>query len=187
MRHEIALADRAGKQFGPAMSKLSMQEQVFVCLLFEGAANATDAWRKAGFKSQGRSAGAEGRMASYYTSLPRIIAAIKEEDQRRVVLMGTKANTALGAILANPQHADHFKAIKLIRDDAGMTKAVEKVVNVNVRISPEEKVEKIRLWAAAKGLDVEKLLGYSPEPLALDAEFAEVETEEDVHDLEDLL
>jgi len=192
-----SLGDPEGRMLGPCMSALSLQEQVFVMALFNGG-TAIAAFEAAGFTAPNRKA--LQRKCCYYTSLPRIVAAIRENDARKMVLLGAEAQAALAAIVRNPTHEAHFKAVKLARDDGGFTKPVEKIVNMKVEISREEKVRQIRQWATAKGLDVVKLLGYDPgEPV--DAEFTEAavyspkavdpgsaaSTEPDVHDLTELL
>jgi hypothetical protein len=172
---EPKIVDPEGKQLGSAMSALSLREQVFVMALFEQP-TAIKAFEQAGFTSTTRKA--LQRLCSYYSSLPRIQAAIREEDARRMVLVGAEAQQALAAMVRNPQHQDHYKAVKLARDDAGLTKPVAKVIDMNVSISTEEKVQRIRAWAISRGLDVEKLLGFDPGPAPVDAEFTEVPADE---------
>jgi len=170
---------------GAAMSKLSIQEQTFVCLLFS-CKTAIEAYEKA-FGTAPADRKSLASKCSYLSHTRRITDAIREEDAARMVLLGTKAQQALEAIVENPQHQDHFKAVKLSRDDAGMTRPVQKEISVKVEITQAEKVQRIRQWAQAKGLDIVKLLGFDPGEVT-DAEFTELPPPEpDVHDLAELL
>ena len=166
--------------FGPKMNRLTAREQMFVCNLFmanaKGVTKAADA---AGYTAPTRNALTQ--RAHHLVRRADISEAIREEAKRRTVLLLPRAHTALAAVLDNPQHADHFKAIKMARDDGGVSAAVERVLNLNVKVevTQAEKVQQIKVMAGALGLDATKLLGYTPdEPVdvnTVDAEFEEVE------------
>ncbi|MGA8611159.1 MAG: hypothetical protein WB760_05490 [Xanthobacteraceae bacterium] len=161
------------KEFGPMMGRLTVQEQIFVCNLFMGVSGITKAAELAGYQSITRN----GLRVMAHRLLRRkdIAEAVKEEAKRRTTFLLPKAQTALEYILDNPQHADHFKAIKMARDDSGVSVAVERVLNLNVKVevTQAEKVQQIKVMAATLGLDATKLLGYTPDE-PVDAEFEEV-------------
>ena len=163
-------------QFGPAMSKLTAQEQLFVLCFFENGGNQSAALESAGYEFKNRNT--KARLANYYIHTDRINAAIAEESKRRTAMLAPKVQKALENIIDNPQHQDHFKALKMARDDAGISRAVERVLNVKVEVSDADKIEAIRLFAIAHNMDPQKLLGFNPDK-AVEAEFSEVDPEEE--------
>jgi hypothetical protein len=165
------------REFGPMMNQLDVQEQIFVCNLFMGITSITKAAELAGYRAINRAA---LRVQAHRLLRKRKVAeAVKEEAKRRTVFLLPKAQKALDRILDNPQHADHFKAIKMARDDGGVSAAVERVLNVNmkVEVTQAEKVQQIQIMAKAMGIDPAKLLGYTPEQEITDAEFEDVDAE----------
>ena len=168
-------------KFGPAMSKLDAQEQVFVLCFFENGGNQSKAYADAGYVFP--TEGARRRGAHYLVHKKEIMEAIKEESQRRTVWMAAKVQSAMEALVDNPQHPDHFKALKLMRDDAGISRAVERVLNVKVEVSDADKIEAIKLFAIAHNLDPKRLLGFNPEEPAVEAEFSEVDHEAEEREL----
>ena len=156
------------------MGKLTAQEQVFVCLLFENLGSITRAAERAGFKHATR-AGLR-MLAHRLLHKPSVADAVVEESRRRTVFLAPKAQEALRTLLDSPTHPDHMKAIKLVRDDSKVSVAVDKVIQhkVDITISSTEKLEAIKRFAVSHGMDVQKLLGFDPEPplpIVVDAEF----------------
>ena len=178
-RQAVTTADK----FGPAMSKLTVQEQMFVCCFFENPSSMTKAAAAAGYESKSY----EGlrQMASRLMDKPQIAEAVKEESKRRNVFLLPKAHAALDRMLDNPQATGHFNAIKLVRDDAGVTRAVERILNLNVTVSHEDKMRELKEFAAAHGGTV---LGVPIEDLTTEAEYEQIEapTEKPIT-LEDLI
>jgi hypothetical protein len=158
------------------MSKLNSQEQLFVLCFFENGGNQGKALETAGFDFKNRNT--RDRLAHYYIHKKEIMEAIKEESQRRTVMLAPKVQAAIEALVDNPQHEAHFKALKMARDDAGISRAVERVLNVNVTVTDQEKLEAIKLFAKNHGIDPKKFLGYDPEKVE-DAEFSELTPEEE--------
>ena len=154
------------------MRKLTIQEQMFVCCFFENPKSATKAADRAGYTSetnQGLRKRAERLMAD-----PRIQEAIREESRNRNVFLLPKAHEAVSNLLDNPQATGHVAAIKMVRDDAGVTRAVERVLNVNVQVSREDKLRELKEFAAAHGgtvlgVPIEHITGETT-----DAEFEEI-------------
>ena len=171
------------EHFGPAMRKLTVQEQMFVCCFFETPNSMTKAAAAAGYES--KSEVGLRMMASRLMDRPQIAEAVKEESKRRNVFLLPKAHSALSNLLDNPQATGHFSAIKLVRDDAGVTRAIERVLNVNVTVSHEDKMRELKEFAAAHGGTV---LGVPIEDLITDAEYQQIEapTEKPIT-LEDLI
>jgi hypothetical protein len=160
---------------GPCMNRLTAQEQMFVMNLFNANAKGiTKAADQAGYRAPTRNALTQH--AHRLVIRQDISAAIREEAKRRTVLLLPKAHSALAAVLDNPQHADHFKAIKMARDDGGVSAAVERILNVNVKVevTQAEKLEQIKVMARALNLDPARLIGYDGEK-PIDADFEEVD------------
>ena len=184
MKHSRAL--ETGDDFGPAMRKLTAQEQLFVCVLFSSPKSITQAARDAGYTSE-TPLGLRLK-AHRLLRKPEVADAVREESKRRTTFLAPKAQMALANLLDHSEHADHFKAIKMVRDDAGVSQAVAKVLNVNVTVTQQEKIEAIKRFALAHpgfyGPDVTKLLGLEKpsQEAVLDAEFTE-----DVTDISELL
>lgn len=158
-------------EFGPAMQKLAIVEQMFVCNLFTSPKSITKAAEQAGVKAATRNALRVQAHKMLHT--PRISEAVIEESKRRTVFLLPKAQRALENVLDNSAHADHFKAIKMVRDDGGASKVIERVLNVKVEVSQTEKIKTIIEFAKSHGQDPKLLLGF--DPATIDAEFEEVD------------
>jgi hypothetical protein len=156
------------------MKKLDAREQLFVLCFFENGGNQTEALASAGWEAKNRNT--LYRLANYHIHRKEVMDAIREESQRRTVMLSAKVQRAIENIVENPQHQDHFKALKLLRDDAGVSRAVERVLSVRVEVSDNEKIEAIKQFALAHGLSPTKFLGFDPDK-AVEAEFSEVDTE----------
>lgn len=162
------------------MSKLGPQEQLFVLCFFETGGNQSKALEMAGYEFKNRNT--KDRLANYYIHKPHVQAAILEESKRRTVMLAPKVQAAVEALVDNPQHQDHFKALKMVRDDAGISRAVERVLNVRVELSDADKIEAIKQFAVAHHMDPQKFLGFDPAK-AVEAEFSEVDTEAEDREL----
>ncbi len=163
-------------QFGPAMVKLEAQEQLLVLCFFENGGNQSKALIQAGYEFKNNET--ERRMANYYFHKKTIQEAVLEESKRRTTLMVPKVQQALERLVESPEHQDHFKALKMVRDDAGISRAIERVLNVKVEVTQTEKIETIKRFALDHGFDPQKFLGFSPEKVE-DAEFSEISSADD--------
>lgn len=169
-------------QFGPMMNKLTGQEQLFVLLFFENGGHQSKAHEDAGFEA--KNSNTRHRLAHYHIHRKEILEAIKEESQRRTLMMVPKVQAALEHLIDSPEHQDHFKALKMARDDAGISRAVERVLNVKVEVSQPEKIEAIKQFAIAHKMDPKTLLGFNPDDgKTVEAEFSEVDTEAEDREL----
>jgi phage terminase small subunit len=171
------LAD-SNNEFGPMMRKLTIQEQLFVCQLFSPYRSITQCAASAGYKSKNREA---LRMRAHRLLRdPKIGDAVREESKRRTVFLLPKAQNALEMLLEHPEHTDHFKAVKMVRDDGAVSQAVERVlkVDVKVEITSAEKIKAIEAFARNHNIDPKTLLGFDPGE-TVDAEFTEVEHDPD--------
>lgn len=112
---------------------------------------------------------------------PRVLAAFREEADKRVQGHTILATDLLMTIAENPQHKDQFRAIVEILNRAGMIVATRHEVEVTDNRSTEEIISLVKRLAEKANLPVEQLLGNSSG--AIDAEFEELSNE----GLEDLL
>ena len=103
------------EQFGEAMRALPIQEQIFVSLLFSGLSSLTKAAEQAGYRAVTRAA--LRVQAHRLLHKPSVGAAMIEESKRRTQFLLPKAQKALDNLLDHPEHADHFKAVKLTREE----------------------------------------------------------------------
>jgi hypothetical protein len=161
------------EEFGPEMRKLGPQEQMFVCCLFQGLMSCTKAADLAGYTAVTRAA----LRVQAHRLLHRkdIAAAVIEESKRRTVFLMPRAQRALADLVESPQHPDHFKAVRLVREESGLSPVVRKAIDVNVQFSnmgQDEKMKHIIAFAERKGIDPKTLLGFDPH--IKDAEFEEV-------------
>lgn len=147
-------------EFGPEMRKLKVQEQVFVCMLFSGLPSVTKAAEKAGYKAKDR--GALRVQAHRLLHRGDIGRAVVEESKRRTQFLMPKAQKALDVLLDHPEHADHFKAVKLVREEVNGPVAVRRIVDMNVKVDMTDnaKIERIREFAKNHGIDPSKFLGF---------------------------
>ena len=176
MTTEICLpATAMSGHFGPAMRKLSSREQLFVCLLFEGAKNATEALERTGAVYKNRPT----LRAAAHNMLVKssVHDAIIEEGKRRTVELLPLAHSVIEEVARNPlaPASDRLKAAKMIRDDAGVTRISERLVNVKVEVSDVEKIARIKAFCVSRGIDPIKFLGFDPDVTQpVEAEYEEV-------------
>lgn len=174
MKGVASTALTTDSDFGPAMRRLTISEQMFVCNLFTNYKSITKAAELAGYT--GASRNALHIQAHRLLRKPEISEAVKEESKRRTTFLLPKAQRALERLIESPEHQDHYKAIKAVRDDGGVSRAVERVLTVNVNnVTDQEKLDKLRAFAVAHGYDPEKFMGRTIE----DAEFSEISSADD--------
>lgn len=112
-----ALADQSA--LGPKMRALTERQQAFVDAIFTlGNDNYTEAARLAGYADNG---GSSVRVAAYkMIHMEKILAAIKEEADRRLSAGAAMASNALLKMVADSAHRDHYKAVKDTLTMAGL-------------------------------------------------------------------
>lgn len=180
---------------GPAMKKLTPMMRAFVHAMVEiGGTDATLAYRAAGYTGSPETM----RVGAYKLAHDlRVIAALKEEADRRL-----RSNTLLGAsvmveIARDPLHKDRFKAAERLVDQGGLM-IIKEVKHTHDHAIAEGTIQE-RLERVMKRLGItlpeaqRLLIGSGPAPAdkddeVIDAEFAEVEPAGDGTDgLEDIL
>jgi phage terminase small subunit len=153
-----------------AMSQLTEKQQKFVIALLEtGGQNNAEAARIAGY-SQTNINGCAIE-ANRLLRKPKVIAAIKEEAERRIhggVLLGA---SVLVEIAGDKLHKDRFRAASALLDRGGMmiVGKTEHSLVIEDKRTEAELIEFITAQARLAGLDPRTLLGFNP-PTIIDVD-----------------
>lgn len=159
---------------GPCMRALNEKQRAFVYALVETGGNASQAAAAAGYgfdsdTPEKRSAACRTR--GYQLSHDdKVLAAIKEEAQKRLNSGALIATSALLEIVQDPAHKSRLRAIEVLLDRAGLV--VNRDVNINVNHTHKtdaDQIERITSLAQGLGLDPRQLLGQAG--VIVDAEF----------------
>lgn len=166
---------------GPAMIELNPQQRAFVyALLDTGGQSNTKAAALSGYAPGNPDA---QRVTAYRLAHdPKVLAAIKEEANRRLHSGAILGASVLLEIANDPTHKDRFKAASELLSRGGLVMATEHKVTVEHR-DDKGLIDKITVLANSLGLDPRQLLGNAAP--AVDAEFEDVTPSTD--GLEDLL
>jgi hypothetical protein len=153
------------------MNALAPRHRAWVIAMFEqGTADYTEAARAAGYEDTGTGA---IRVAGHRLAhRADVKAAMQEEQRRRLVLMLPLADKGLKDVVSNPQHKDQLKAVSMIFNRAGIFEETSHNINLNITMTVEEKLEKIRQLAEKHHIPVDQALG-----TITDAEFEELPAE----------
>jgi hypothetical protein len=176
-----ALAPGDGAEFGPAMKALpSDRHRMFVLSLYEiprGHGAQVKAAKMAGFGTSTTSAESWAVIGCKLAHDDKILAAIHEEDQRRVRASAPRAIRALEHLIETPDHRDHGRALGIVMDrvlPADTTHHVKVEHRVPVMVATAEVLERIAKLAARAGLDPLRLAAPP-----VDAEFVEITNDEE--------
>ncbi len=168
----------------PAMLEINPQQRAFVyAMLDTGGNNPSHATRLAGYSASSTNV---VHVTTYrLMHNPLILAAMKEEANRRLhsgVILGA---SVLVEIAKDPLHKDRLKAAQALLGHSGLVVAQEhRVIHENK--DDKAMIDKITILAQQLGLDPRKLLGNAaPASMVTDAEFTDVTPTAD--GLEDLL
>jgi hypothetical protein len=154
-------------QWGPCMKALpSDRHRAFVCALYEierGLGATTKAAKMAGFGTSTTSAVSWRAIAYRLAHDDKILAAIHEEDQRRIRTSAPRAIRALTNLVEDPDHKDHGRAIAMILD---RVHPAETHHTVEVRHHIDHDAEAVTQLRMLKSLDVsraklEEMFGHS--------------------------
>jgi hypothetical protein len=119
---EVAAAlvgDDTGTEWGPAMKVLSDRHKAFVLALYQikpGYGAHVKAAKLAGFGTSTSSAKSWSTIAASLAHDERILAALHEEDQKRIRASAPRAVRALQHLVEAPEHRDHCRAIGMVLD-----------------------------------------------------------------------
>lgn len=165
---------------GPAMARLRVRQRAFVMHLLDlGGRKNTEAARRAGYSGNENTV----TVTAYrLTHDPLVLAAIKEEGEKRMHSGAILATSVLLEVAGDVLHKDRVKAALAILDRIGLHAQSEHKVTVTNTGDEKAMVERITQLALQLGIEPQRLLGG---PAPIDAEFVEVMT--GTEGLEDLL
>ena len=160
---------------GPATAALTEKQRGFLFALLENGGNQTAAAMTSFDTKDLRSAQALGSMLARH---PKVIAALKEEADKRIRAGAVLAIDVMIEIMQSPGHKDRFKAAVEVANRSGLLVIQQIDVNHNHHVTSSEMIQRIEALSRQLGLDPVKLLGSAgvkpsaPEPI--DVEFTEV-------------
>lgn len=176
---------RKDAAFGPCMTICTEQERTFVVAYLEtGGRNHTTAAQIAGF---GAGNNASARQQGWrLVHRPRVLAAIREEADKRLKTGAILGASVLIEIAETPGHKDQMKAAVELLNRAGLIVATKHEVEVTDNRTTSTLLARVHELAQRLDIDPRKLLGQATgAPQIVDAEFEDVERGAD--GLEDLL
>jgi phage terminase small subunit len=117
---EALAGEDTGAEWGPAMKALpSDRHRAFVLALYQikpGYGAHVKAAKLAGFGSSTSSAHSFSTIAARLAHDERILAALHEEDQKRIRASAPRAIRALQHLIEDPEHKDHARGIGMVLD-----------------------------------------------------------------------
>ena len=164
-------------RLGPKMKALNERQQAFVLnLLTQGSRNYSQAYRKAYPDAKGE----DGIRASAHRLAhdEKILAALKEETERRIQASVAVAAEVLLSIAEDPTHKDRLKAATSILNRGGLHESIEHKVTHDVSTDAKSLLARFSVLAGVLGVDPVTLLGRQglalPAPEAEEGEFTEI-------------
>ena len=160
---------------GPAMRELTEKQQRFVIALVEIGGNQTKAAALAGYSQAGRM---HSTLATLNMRNEKVIAAIKEEADKRLRAGTLLASSVLIEIAGNSMHKDQLKAATELLNRGGLmtVQKIEIAHTLELKKRNENEATIIE-EGAARGLTPRQALGYDPSHIE-DADFTEVTEDE---------
>lgn len=133
---------------GPAMQALNERQRAFVRHLVTGPVGhgrLTKAYRLAGYQSKGGKPTTLSKEAHSLSRDERIIAAVAEESRKVIRIGHPEAVAALFAVIRDPTHRDHMRAVTAVLDRADPI-ATKHIVDVTHRHldADQEGLEELR-------------------------------------------
>lgn len=172
-RDHVKLTDVVDRrQFGPAMQKLTEQQQNFVVAYWQ-TTNATEAARIAGYSVSNNDT--TKAQAWRLTHDPRIKEAIREFGGNVLSAEGVKkAVTRLLGLMDSDNEKIALDATKTFLDRIGIVATTQHNVNVEVTLTQQEKLSKLAEYAATVGVDPKQVLGN-----VIDVDYQELDDEDE--------
>lgn len=119
-RRELAPLEPVDAEDGPAMKALPTdRHRAFVRALYQvrpGYGANVKAAKLAGFGSPTSTAQSMATIASRLAHDDRVLAAIREEDEKRIRSSAPRAISALSRLIETPSHKDHARGIAMVLD-----------------------------------------------------------------------
>jgi hypothetical protein len=170
---ELFAAGVEGTEWGPAMLALpSDRHRAFVFALYQikpGYGAHVKAAKLAGFGTSTSSAKSWSVIASRLAHDEKILAALFEEDQKRIRASAPRALRALTNLVEDPRHKDHTRAIGMVLDRVHPAETTHHVkVEHSARVDVGNLNERLLEIALTFGLDPQKVLTTPQKALAND-------------------
>jgi len=161
-----------------AYAKLPPQRRAWLqAYLDAGDENATAAARRSGYGTEDGTPAQKNNACKTagHRNIhdPDIQAAIRELAHERFRVAGYEAAAALMALVKDPTHKDHFKAVERVLAQNGMVAAVQVEHNHKHSVTEKDQIEQVVALARRLGMDPRILLG-SAGVEWVDAEFEDV-------------
>ncbi|CAB4132135.1 hypothetical protein UFOVP134_40 [uncultured Caudovirales phage] len=186
---ELILEIPDDADLGPAMRELNPSQRAFVFAVVECGGDYTRAAAAAGYGDKGKD------QATYVNTIraagsrlsrdKKVIAAMREEAERRLQASALMAVEQLKLMALDPHSKHQYKAAVALLDRLGMAPIDRKEITVKHRMTDEQLKASIRDFADKMGLDPAKLLGHNRavEANITEAEFEPVTGREGLEDL----
>jgi phage terminase small subunit len=177
-RRELAPLEPVDAQDGAAMKALpSDRHRAFVRALYQvkpGHGANVKAAKLAGFGSPTSTPQSMATIASRLAHDERVLAAIREEDEKRIRSSAPRAISALTSLIENPEHKDHARGIAMVLDRVHPAETVHKVdVSHKHDVTPNAK-ETAQILERIAELSA-KFSVRLPEPRVINGEAVETE------------
>lgn len=183
---------RSNARLGPAMQALNPRQREFVGHMLDLGSDIGAQSRAAVLAGYSTESANSLRVTAHRLAHDKkVLAAIKEEAERRMQSGAIMAASVIMEIAATPNHKDQLKAAERLLGQSGLAVATRHEIDIKDERGTQDLLARAAVLAKSLGMDPIKLLGRFQEqlPAPIDAEFEEV-SEECVHSsdgLEDLL
>ena len=154
-----------GTEWGPAMKALpSDRHRAFVLALYQvkpGHGSHVAAAKLAGFGTSTSSPGSWSVIACRLAHDERIMAALHEEDKKRIRASAPRAIRALERLIEDPKHKDHARGIGMVLDRVHPQETVHRVEvkhEHTAKFDTDELIDRLGKVALTFGLDSAKVL-----------------------------
>jgi hypothetical protein len=130
-RQELVPLEPVDAEDGPAMKALPTdRHRAFVRALYQvkpGHGANVKAAKLAAFGTPNSSPQSMATIASRLAHDERVLAAIREEDEKRIRSSAPRAISALSRLIENPKHKDHARGIAMVLDRVHPAEQIHKV------------------------------------------------------------
>jgi hypothetical protein len=167
-RREVAPLEPIDANDGPAMLALPTERhRMFVRALYQvkpGHGANVKAAKLAGFGCPTSTPQSMATIGSRLAHDERVLAAIREEDEKRIRSSAPRALSALSALIENPKSKDHARGIAMVLDRVHPAETVVKMQHDATPAfkSTAQALERIAQLAAQAGIDPSRLIDVTP-------------------------
>lgn len=165
-------------KLGPKMTALPERQRAFVvALITQGTRDYTAAAQTAGYKADNRNALKVS--AHRLAHDEKILAAIKEETERRLQASIGMAAEVLLSIAEDPTHKDRLKAATALLNRGGLHESIEHKITHDVSADAKTLLARFSVLAGTLGVDPVQIMGRAglslPKPEVVEGEYEVVD------------